>query len=109
MATKGNIRSMRFSDDIVKLIEEQPGDTFTAKFEMLIYKCVQELPEKQKQVMRIQDLIEIESKRLDRIRKLVDELDTSISRLSSNLQWYNTQAQQVVDSIDRLVEDCNTN
>ena len=106
--SKGNIRSMRFSDEIVKLIEEQPGDTFTAKFEMLIYKCVQELPEKQKRVMMIQDLIESESKRLQRIRKLIGELDTSISRLSSNLQWYNTQAEQAVDSIDCLVKDCNT-
>ena len=109
MGNKGNIRSMRFSDDVIKIIEDQPGDSFTAKFESLIYHCVQELPEKQKRVMMIQDLIEVESNRLDRIRKFIGELDSSMSRLSSNLQWYNTQAQQAVDSIDVLVKDCNTN
>lgn len=108
MANKGNIRSMRFSDDVVKLIEQQPGDTFTAKFESLIYHCVQELPEKQKRVMMIQDLIEAESKRLDRIRKQANDLENSISSLTNNLSWFSRQAQQAVNGIDRLIDDCNT-
>lgn len=108
MATKGNIRSMRFSDDVVMLIEEQPGDTFTAKFDSLIYRCVRELPDKQKRVMMIQDLIESESKRLDHIRKLANDLEINISSLSNNLRYFSRQTQQVVNSIDRLVDDCNT-
>ena len=108
MATKGIIRSMRFSDEIVKLIEEQPGDTFTAKFDSLIYRCVHELPEKQRRVMLIQDLIEQESRRLDRIRKLAYDLEMNISSLSNNLLYFSRQTQQVVNSIDRLVDDSNT-
>ena len=109
MATKGNIRSMRFSDEIVELIEAQPGDTFTAKFESLIYRCVHELPEKQKRVIMIQNLIEAEGKRLDRIRKQATDLDNSVSSLTNNLRWYCSQTQHAVDSINRLVDDCNTN
>ena len=108
MATKGNIRSMRFSDDVIKLIEEQPGDTFTAKFDSLIYHCVHELPEKQKRVMMIQVLIDKESRRLDRIRKLVNELDNTVSSFSSNLQWYCRQVKCAIASVDQLVDDCNT-
>lgn len=108
MASKSNIRSMRFSNDVIKLIEEQPGDSFTAKFEMLIYRCVQELPEKQKRVMQIQDLIEAESERLDYIRRLANNLENNISILTSNLHTFGCQTQRVVNAINRLVKDCNT-
>ena len=57
MAGKSNIRSMRFSDEIIKLIESQPGESFTAKFEYLIRKCVNELPEKEKQLQFIEKQI----------------------------------------------------
>ena len=109
MASKSNIRSMRFSDDVVKLIEAQPGDTFTAKFEALIYHCVQELPEKEKSLKLIQDCIVREDQRLDRIRKQVNDLENYISRFASNLQFWNSQTKQAIGNIDRLLDDCNTN
>lgn len=109
MACKGNIRSMRFSDDVVRLIEDQPGDNFTAKFESLIYKCVQELPEKEKHLKMIQDLINAEGERLDRIRRLATNLENNISILTNNLHTFGCQTQRVVNSIGFLVKDCNTN
>lgn len=109
MANKGNIRSMRFSDDVVRLIEDQPGDTFTAKFEALIYHCVQELPSKERDLQVIQDLIDNERWRLDRIRETAADLERNISRLTNSLQYFSSQTQQVVNSIDRLINDCNTN
>lgn len=36
MATKNIIRSMRFSEDVAKLIEQQQGRNFTEKFENLV-------------------------------------------------------------------------
>lgn len=69
MAKKGNIRSMRFSDEILEMIESQAGDTFTAKFEALVTRCMWELPNKQKQLAEIQKQIENEKKRLINIRK----------------------------------------
>ncbi len=43
MATKNNIRSIRFSDEMIELIDRQIGDTLTQKFENLVTKCVWEL------------------------------------------------------------------
>ncbi len=36
MATKPNIRSIRFSDELAELIDRQAGNTFTEKFENLV-------------------------------------------------------------------------
>lgn len=57
MATKNNIRSIRFSDELAELIEQQEGNNFQQKFENLIRRCVQELPERQAEVKRLDDLI----------------------------------------------------
>ena len=40
MATKPNIRSIRFSDELAELIDRQQGSSFTQKFENLITRCV---------------------------------------------------------------------
>ena len=53
MATKNNIRSIRFSDELAELIDRQIGDTFTQKFENLVTKCVWELPNREKQLKDI--------------------------------------------------------
>ena len=57
MAQKNNIRSIRFSDELAALIDQQIGDTFTQKFENLITRCVWELPQKEEELRRVQDQI----------------------------------------------------
>ena len=78
MAAKNNIRSIRFSDQMLELIEQQPGENFTAKFETLVIKCVWELPKKEEELARIQKSIKEqrdELKQLDyRVRRLKDTL-----------------------------------
>lgn len=44
MAAKNNIRSIRFSDDILAAIEAQVGRNFTEKFENIVTRCLWELP-----------------------------------------------------------------
>ena len=44
MATKPNIRSIRFSDELAELIDRQAGNTFTEKFENLV-TCGAEQPQ----------------------------------------------------------------
>lgn len=53
MAGKPNIRSIRFSNELAELIDRQAGDTFTAKFEALITRCVWKLPNKEKQLENV--------------------------------------------------------
>lgn len=47
---KNNIRSVRFSDELIEIIEQQVGDNFTQKFERLVYNCYMLLPEKERQL-----------------------------------------------------------
>ena len=67
MATKNNIRSIRFSDELAELIDRQIGDTFTQKFENLVTKCVWELPNREKQLKDIKEQIKKERERLYRL------------------------------------------
>ena len=74
MATKNNIRSIRFSDELAELIDRQIGDTFTQKFENLVTKCVWELPNREKQLKGIEEQIEKERERLYRLERATEQL-----------------------------------
>lgn len=71
---KSNIRSIRFSDELADLIDRQIGDTFTAKFENLITRCVWELPQKEEELKRVQANIDRERQRLRNLEKATEEL-----------------------------------
>ena len=71
MATKNNIRSIRFSDELAELIDRQIGDTFTQKFENLVTKCVWELPNREKQLKDIEEQIKKERERLYRLERAI--------------------------------------
>lgn len=105
MAAKGNIRSMRLSDECLQIIESQPGETFTAKFEYLVHHCIAELPETERRLQFTREIIQAENKRLERIRKQAFELDSSISSLGNALQYFNRQTQQVIKRVDSLIKD----
>ena len=55
MATKNNIRSIRFSDELAELIERQQGENFTQKFENLVYRCAWELPAKERELKQLEE------------------------------------------------------
>lgn len=74
MATKGNIRSMRFSDQMIEMIDQQVGDTFTARFEALVTRCMWELPRKEKQLEQIRENINQELQRLHNLQEMTDKL-----------------------------------
>lgn len=95
---KGNIRSIRFSDQIVEMIESQVGDTFTAKFEALVTRCMWELPEKEKQLAETQRQIENERKQLRRIREVKQ-------RLEGNLLFLERGTANLRDQINRTVKE----
>lgn len=42
---KNNIRSVRFSDEMIEIINQQVGENFTQKFERMVYNCYMLLPE----------------------------------------------------------------
>ena len=83
---KSNIRSMRFSDDIVELIEAQAGETFTAKFEALVTRCVWELPEKEKQLQQIEERIQERRKLLQRLSSKCQKMENSLNNIKSYIE-----------------------
>ena len=104
MAKKNNIRSIRFSDEMIEMIESQVGETFTAKFEALVTRCMWELPAKEKELTSIQRHIEIERARLHRISSYINQVERNAQKLNMTLQQSTNQLNQAVKSLEQLIE-----
>lgn len=86
MAKKTNIRSIRFSDDVAELIDQQAGRTFTEKFDFLLTRCFFELPEKQRQLARLDQQINDKRKQLLDLSARLSKLSTSVRVLESVIE-----------------------
>ena len=104
MANKNNSRSMRFSDEIIELIDRQVGDTFTQKFENLVTRCVWELPAKEKELDKIKESIDRERKKLMNLQDATREITQFEYRLSQAKDAF----ERIEASAKRIAEKCNT-
>lgn len=66
---KDKIRSIRLSEEIEEVIDQQIGSNFTEKLTNLITRCIFELPEKERQLERYQQLIIKEREKLQQITR----------------------------------------
>lgn len=105
MAGKSNIRSMRFSDTIIEMIEQQTGDTFTAKFEALVTKCMWELPRKEQELKEIQAQIDKQRKKLREIGAKAYDLEANMFRMGNTVGQYSNMVKQEVSKLEKM---CNT-
>lgn len=64
MAIKNNIRSIRFSDELMEIINNQVGDNFNQRFERLAYNCYMLLPEKERQLALLESRIRAKQEEL---------------------------------------------
>lgn len=94
MARKNNIRSMRFSDDMIEMIESQEGRNFSEKFENLVTRCMWELPEKEMQLEAVSN--ELARKR-EQLLKLNHRIDSELSHCYSLV----VNLSQLLSSIDK--------
>ena len=99
---KSNIRSMRFSDTMIEMIEAQTGDTFTAKFEALVTRCMWELPEKEEQLKQIEKRIDMKREQLLTMSEQTRQLENTINEIRPRIQQLRT-------SIDRAVQKWDGN
>lgn len=81
MATKNNIRSIRFSDELAELIDRQQGKNFQQKFENLVTRCVYELPQKEAEIARLNKLKAEKQKQLSEMNEQLYELRMTIGDL----------------------------
>lgn len=97
MAKKTNIRSIRFSDEMAELIDRQNGDTFQAKFENLITRCIWELPAKEKELARIEDRIRDKRAEFTQLMQKTQQL----SSMANDIQW---KMDSLNSALDRAVK-----
>lgn len=86
---KGNIRSIRISDNMAALIEQQAGNNFTEKWENLVTRCVWELPQKEKELANIQKYINEAWKKLEdlnRQKRQLNEITAVLDRTKAYIK-----------------------
>lgn len=81
MAGKKNIRSIRFSDELAELIDQQQGRNFTEKFENLVTRCVWEQPAKERTLKQLEQLIKEKRRQLQELSAQATALKTTINEL----------------------------
>lgn len=102
MATKNNIRSIRFSDELAELIDRQIGKTFTEKFENLVNRCIWELPQKEAELKAIQEQIKRERKKLQEIQQKRWALQRAADSLSQKVQQCIDAVNQTMQQLEKL-------
>lgn len=102
MAKKNNIRSIRFSDEMIEMIESQAGDSFTAKFEALVTRCMWELPSKERELKQIQKDIDYQKKKLARISKQAYELENTMYRLNNSVGQYSNMIKREISTLEKM-------
>lgn len=105
MAKKNNIRSIRFSDEMIEMIESQAGETFTAKFEALVTRCMWELPKKEQELEYIQKQITQRRQQLSRLGQKVNEMERTMSIAQSNMESFNRSMKLAIQNAEKM---CNT-
>lgn len=105
MASKPISRSMRFSEATYAMIEQQAGDSFSAKFDALVTRCCWELPSKEKELKQIQAQIDNERQRLQKLRKKANELDNMLFRMSSTVQSFSRTAGDTIKALEKIAEE----
>ena len=97
MATKNNIRSIRFSDELAELIERQQGENFTHKFENLVYRCAWELPAKEWELKQLEE-------RIHEKREQLRQMSAQARELSETLRELLPRADALAAAVDRAVK-----
>lgn len=101
MAKKNNIRSIRFSDEMIELIESQAGETFTAKFEALVTRCMWELPKKEQELKFIQELIDSERKSLRYIQDRKRKLEQNLYLVENRTAYFVQQVNLAITELEK--------
>lgn len=97
MGTKKNIRSIRLSDELVELIDQQQGQNFTEKFENLITRCVWELPRREQELKCLEE-------RIKEKRELLLKMSTQAGELQMTLNDLFPRITTLEAGIDRAVK-----
>ena len=82
MSTKSNIRSFRFSDEVMEIIDSQAGDNFSEKLETLIFKAYKLVPDMEKKAAELDTQIKQAHKDLTSLQRKHQKISTSLNDCS---------------------------
>ena len=91
---KNNIRSVRFSDEMIEIINQQIGNNFNQRFERLVYNCYMLLPEKQRQLEKLESDIRLR-------RRDLEDLSNRYNSAAGCLRSVEYQIKGIQGSLDR--------
>lgn len=94
---KSDPRCVRLNEEVVELIEQQVGENFTQKLETLVYNCYWALPEKKKELAKIEHQIKERNKHLNTLYMLWRKYKEMADSVSYNLNG-------LYATLERLVE-----
>lgn len=100
MAQKGNIRSIRISDQMAELIDQQVGSNFTEKWENLVTRCVWELPKKKAELQRIEEGIQRKREQYSELLSEYNKLNSTIQEISYRINVLGTALNQAFQKWD---------
>ena len=83
MAKKTNMKSVRLSDEVLEYVENFEGNGFNQKFENLVLFCMKEEDQKRKNVEYLDDMIQMEYKKLNALTALQRDARFTTQRLVS--------------------------
>ena len=85
---KTNIRSFRFSDDVLKILTNYRGENLNCKFENLIFDAFGMVEERQQQLEQINRMIEEKRKTLMNLQRATDSLTMLEKDLESAKRYF---------------------
>lgn len=86
---KKNIRSVRFSDEMMELIEQQVGANFTQKFERLVYNAYMLSAQKEEYIKSLDSEIERRAKRLRDLNEELYKLQSFVTEIGRKIKVCN--------------------
>lgn len=99
---KTNIRSIRFSDEMAELINQQSGESFTAKFENLITRCVWEAPAAERKIKAMEEDIRRKQRQLRQMEEIHIALQNSLVDIELKMDALNRAITKALKDFDAV-------
>ena len=92
------IRTIRFSDEMVDIIEQQVGENFTQKFERLVYNCYMLAAAKEEECKRLDAQISIKRDQLRRYQKEAQQLGDVVQSIQRQLTAVDNYLEEYINT-----------
>lgn len=97
MGSKSCIKTIRFSDEMIDIIEQQVGENFTKKFERLVYNCYMLAAAKEKEIQRLDEMIRRQREQLQHYQKELRQLSPLVGSIQRQLKAVDNYLEEYIN------------